>query len=81
MRFASRPWITGMTVLMSMSELNCLTRKRFVTADEELVMGGSVQKLVCTYVSIYGRGRASMFWEEKGGTVRRQSNIHFAEKQ
>jgi hypothetical protein len=42
-------------------------KKQFVT-DEELVMGGSIQKLVCTYIiNIYGGERARVFWEEKGG--------------
>jgi serine/threonine-protein kinase RIO1 len=41
-------------------------KKQFVT-DEELVMGGSIQKLVCTYINICGGERARVFWEEKGG--------------
>jgi hypothetical protein len=42
-------------------------KKQFVT-DEELVMGGSIQKLVCTYINICGGERArAFFWEEKGG--------------
>jgi hypothetical protein len=43
-----------------------LDKKQFVT-DEELVMGGSIQKLLCTYISIGGGERARVFWEEKGG--------------
>jgi hypothetical protein len=39
-------------------------KKQFVT-DEELVMGGSIQKLVCTYINICGGERARVFWEEK----------------
>jgi hypothetical protein len=42
-------------------------KKQFVT-DEELVMGGSIQKLVCTYINISCGGEtARVFWEEKGG--------------
>jgi hypothetical protein len=41
-------------------------KKQFVT-DEELVMGGSIQKLVCTYINICDRERARVFWEEMGG--------------
>ena len=41
-------------------------KKQFVT-DEELVMGGSIQKLVCACINISGGERARSFWEEKGG--------------
>ena len=47
-------------------------KKQFIT-DEEIGIGGSVQKLVCAYINISGGAeRARSFWEDKGGkeTVR-----------
>ena len=46
-------------------------KKQFVD-DEELVMGGIIQQLVCTHIHISGVGRARMYWDENGGkeTVR-----------
>jgi hypothetical protein len=46
-------------------------KKQFVT-DEELMFGGTIQKLVCTDINISGDERARQFWDEKGGkgTVR-----------
>ena len=47
-------------------------KKQFIT-DEEIGMGGSIQKLVCAYINISGSERARSFWEERGGkeTVRK----------
>jgi hypothetical protein len=47
-------------------------KKQFIT-DEEIGMGGSIQKLVCAYINISGSERARSFWEEQGGkeTVRK----------
>ena len=42
-------------------------KKQFVT-DEELVMGGSIQKLVCAYINICGGERAI---EYSGGEGRK----------
>ncbi len=41
-------------------------KKQFIT-DEEIGIGGSIQKLVCAYINISGAERASSFWEDKGG--------------
>jgi hypothetical protein len=41
-------------------------KKQFVT-DDELVMGGNIQKLVCEYINLSGGERARLFWEERGG--------------
>jgi hypothetical protein len=41
-------------------------KKQFVT-DDELVMGGNIQKLVCEYINVSGEVRAILFWEERGG--------------
>jgi hypothetical protein len=47
-------------------------KKQFIT-DEEIGMGGSIQKLVCAYINISGSERGRSFWEERGGkeTVRK----------
>jgi hypothetical protein len=55
--------MTGGTVLLSMKGLHYLTKKEFIT-DEEIGMGGSIQKLVCAYINISGSERARSFWEE-----------------
>jgi hypothetical protein len=49
-----------------------LTKKQFIT-DEEIGMGGSIQKLVCAYINVSSSERAIRFWEERGGkeTVRK----------
>jgi hypothetical protein len=47
-------------------------KKQFMS-DEELVMGGPIQKLVCIlHLNICGETRARVYWEEEGGkeTVR-----------
>ena len=46
-------------------------KKQFVS-DEDLVMGGHIQKLVAFEIHISGLGRQRLFWEEQGGmtTVR-----------
>jgi hypothetical protein len=46
-------------------------KKQFVS-DEDLVMGGHIQKLVSYELHISGLERQRLFWEEKGGmtTVR-----------
>jgi len=46
-------------------------KKQFV-ADEDLVMGGHIQKLVAYELHISGEERQRLFWEEQGGmtTVR-----------
>jgi hypothetical protein len=36
-------------------------KKQFIT-DEEIGMGGSIQKLVCVYINISGSERARSFW-------------------
>jgi hypothetical protein len=41
-------------------------KKQFVM-DEELVLGGPTQKLVCNNIKICGGDQARVFWEEKGG--------------
>jgi len=41
-------------------------KKQFVD-DEELVMGRTIQKLVCMHIHISGEERARVYWEEKGG--------------
>jgi hypothetical protein len=41
-------------------------KKHIIAADEEHVICGSIQKLVCTCINIGGRERASIFWERKG---------------
>jgi hypothetical protein len=52
-------------------------KKQFVS-DEDLVMGGHIQKLVSFELHISGIERQRLFWEEKGGmsmvrnTVRRK---------
>jgi hypothetical protein len=43
-----------------------LTKKQFIT-DEEIGIGGSIQKLVFAYINISGSERARSFWEERGG--------------
>jgi hypothetical protein len=47
-------------------------KKQFIT-DEEIGMGGSIQKLMWAYINISGSERARSFWEERGGqeTVRK----------
>jgi hypothetical protein len=42
-------------------------KKQFVTDEELVLMGGSIQKLVCAYINICGGERARVLWEEKGG--------------
>ncbi len=46
-------------------------KKQYVS-DEDIVMGGHIQKLVCFELHISGLGRQRLFWEEQGGmtTVR-----------
>jgi hypothetical protein len=46
-------------------------KKQFVK-DEELLFGGTIQKLVCADINISDERRAQIFWDEKGGkeTVR-----------
>jgi hypothetical protein len=46
-------------------------KKQFVD-DQELIMGGPIQKLVCAHINICGEERARKWWNEKGGkeTVR-----------
>ncbi len=51
-------------------------KKQFVT-DEELVMGGSIQKLVCTYINICG-GEGPEYSGRKR-EERNQSGTPFAE--
>ena len=52
-------------------------KKQFVT-DQELVVGGNIQRLVCYKINISGIERARKFWNENGGretirmTVRRK---------
>jgi hypothetical protein len=41
--------------------------KQFLVTYEELVMGGSIQKLVGAYITICGGEMARVFWEEKEG--------------
>jgi hypothetical protein len=41
-------------------------KKQFVS-DEDLVMGGHIQKLVSYELHISGLERQRLFWEEKGG--------------
>jgi hypothetical protein len=41
-------------------------KKQFVM-DEELMFGGTIQKLVCTDINISGDERARQFWNGKGG--------------
>ena len=41
-------------------------QKQFMD-DEELVMGSTIQQLVCTHIHISGIDRARMYWDEKGG--------------
>jgi hypothetical protein len=40
-------------------------KKQFVT-DEELMFGGTIQKLVCTDINISGDKRVRQFWDDKG---------------
>jgi hypothetical protein len=51
-RFASQSLMTGGTVLLSMSELKCLTRNS--SSYEELGIDDSIQKWVCTCINISG---------------------------
>ena len=44
------------------------SHKQFVF-DEDLVLNGRIQKLVCNGINIAGVDRARLFWEEKGGKV------------
>ena len=46
-------------------------KKQFVS-DEDLVMGGNIQKLVSFELHISGKERQRLFWEDQGGmtTVR-----------
>ena len=46
-------------------------KKQFVT-DQELVVGGNLQRLVCYQINISGNERARKFWNDNGGreTVR-----------
>jgi hypothetical protein len=66
-RFASRPWTTVMDSAAEYVWARLFDKKQQFVTDEELVMGGSIQKLVCTYINICGGERARVFWEEKGG--------------
>ena len=43
-----------------------LKKKQFVD-DEELLTGGTIQKLVCMHINISGKERARVYWEENGG--------------
>jgi serine/threonine-protein kinase RIO1 len=51
--------------------LQLFDKKQFVT-DNELVFGGTIQKLVCSDINISDGKKAQLFWDEKGGkeTVR-----------
>jgi hypothetical protein len=41
-------------------------KKQFVR-DEQLVVGGAIQILVCNYIKICGTERARLYWEVHGG--------------
>jgi hypothetical protein len=43
-------------------------RKQFVS-DEDLEMGGHIQKLVTLELNINGADRQKLFWEDHGGRV------------
>jgi hypothetical protein len=48
-------------------------KKQFVS-DEDLVMGGHIQKLVSYALHISGLERQRLFWEEKGGMITVRKN-------
>ena len=50
------------------------SHKQFVF-DEDLVLNGRIQKLVCNGINIAGVERARLFWEEKGGKVIAQNTF------
>jgi serine/threonine-protein kinase RIO1 len=41
--------------------------KKLFVIDEELMFGGTIQKLVCTDINISGGKIARQFWDNKGG--------------
>jgi hypothetical protein len=47
-----------------------LFKKKQFADDEELVMGGRIQKLVCKNIHICGLERARSYWDELGGKER-----------
>ena len=44
-----------------------LFNKKQFADDEELMMGGRIQELVCVNIHICGLERARLYWDEKGG--------------
>jgi hypothetical protein len=50
-------------------------KKQLVTNDE-LVMGGNIQKLVCEYINLSGEDRARLSWEERGGLETIHNTFH-----
>ena len=49
-------------------------KKQFVT-DEDLVMGGTIQKLISNYLHISGAERQQKFWEQQGGMTTTRSTV------
>ena len=47
-----------------------LFNKKQFADDEELMMGGRIQELVCVNIHICGAERARLYWDEKGGKER-----------
>ncbi len=47
-----------------------LFNKKQFADDEELMMGGRIQELVCVNIHICGLERARLYWDEKGGKER-----------
>ena len=47
-----------------------LFNKKQFADDQELMMGGRIQQLVCENIHICGLGRARKYWDEMGGKER-----------